>query len=442
MKTKSVKYLLLATLLFYSGCTTLKRYNCVSSNVTDNSVADVNLFGFRLSDSNPPASGKTLWDLSADAQSQLIKILNNRYTDNDLFREAMNFRYSDNQSDFHPDDYLNKDLRLIFSVSRSHEFLKKSSGGFVISPADRIDYLKITLSLPDGTPFHFRGWNMYSTEYGSIDIGDFSFSRTIDLDASAGLTAGKDNNKAELSAGGKSSATRKEEQKLKYRYLKINGKINSNKIEMEEEGSRETDLAGNIIADVTIEFNGFPETVAVISGLTDSTGKLSDANKLEVRFSEENVPLMETIADTIYAEMRLDYIYRNVAGREKTFPEWDDRIRFINGVVIKKIPVLAARDYVPGFYCIGAENAGKARELISLESPEGKGHKLIFRSYTEAVSFYDWLEWYFRSSRNRKNGLTIGIFSVKCGEKELTESNFSGEHSPEILPYYFGDKFF
>jgi hypothetical protein len=92
MKTKSIKYFLLVSLLIFSGCTTLKRYNCVSSNVTDNSVADVNLFGFRLSDSNPPASGKSLWDLSADAQSQLIKILNSRYPDNGLFREAMNFR--------------------------------------------------------------------------------------------------------------------------------------------------------------------------------------------------------------------------------------------------------------------------------------------------------------------------------------------------------------
>lgn len=442
MKTKSVKYLLLATLLFYSGCTTLKRYNCVSSNVTDNSVADVNLFGFRLSDSNPPATGKTLWDLSADAQSQLIKILNNRYPDNQLFREAMNFRYSENRSDFHPEDYLNKDLRLIFSVSRSHEFLKKSSEGYVISPADRIEHLKITLSLPAGTPFHFKGWNMYSTEYGTIDIGDYSFSRTIDLDASAGLTAGKDDNKADLSAGGKSSVTKKEDQKLKYRYLKLNGRINSNKIEMEEEGTRETDLAGNIIADVSIEFDPFSETVTVFSGLTDSTGKPRDADKLSVRFSEENVPLIETIADTIYAEMKLDYIYRNVAGREKTFSEWDDRIRFINGTVIKKIPILTARDYVPGFYCIGAAGYGNERELIRLESSAGKGHNLIFRSYAEAVSFYDWLEWYFMSSQNRKKGLTIGIYSVMWHEKELTESNFSGENSPEILPYYFGDKFF
>ena len=106
MKTISGKYLFLFSLLFISGCTTLKRYNSVLPRVTDNSVADVNLFGFRLSDPNPSAQGKTLWDLSADAQSQLIKILNNRYPDNQLFREAMNFRYSENQSDFHPEDYL------------------------------------------------------------------------------------------------------------------------------------------------------------------------------------------------------------------------------------------------------------------------------------------------------------------------------------------------
>ncbi|MCU0388505.1 MAG: hypothetical protein MUE71_07860, partial [Chitinophagaceae bacterium] len=77
---------------------------------------------------------------------------------------------------------------------RSHDYFTLSPDGSTLSAADRIEYLKIALSVPRETPFHFTGWNLFSTEYGTIDIADISFSRTIELGATAGLTTGKDAN--------------------------------------------------------------------------------------------------------------------------------------------------------------------------------------------------------------------------------------------------------
>ncbi len=173
-----------------------------------------------------------------------------------------------------PESYINKDLRMIFSVSRQRNTGDKDNPpGIELSPADRIEYLKITLSIPDHQGFRFTGWNMFTTEYGTLDIADVSFSRSIEIDASGVLTTERTASADELSAGGKSSASRREDQEIKYRYLKLNGRINSNSVEMEEEGTRETDLTGNIMADIAIEFERFPEIITDFEGLTDSSGR-------------------------------------------------------------------------------------------------------------------------------------------------------------------------
>ena len=42
---------------------------------------------------------------------------------------------------------------------------------------------------------------------------------------------------------------------------------------MEEEGTREIDLTGNIMTDVSLEFERFPEMLTDFSGLKDSSGR-------------------------------------------------------------------------------------------------------------------------------------------------------------------------
>jgi hypothetical protein len=82
-----------AVALITCSCTTLKRYDSVQSSGTDNNLANIDLFGFEVSRARPETGIKTLWDLSADAQSQFIKILNSRFPDNEKFIKALSYEY-------------------------------------------------------------------------------------------------------------------------------------------------------------------------------------------------------------------------------------------------------------------------------------------------------------------------------------------------------------
>jgi hypothetical protein len=431
---------ILCYLLFIAGialtfsCSTLKRYSSVQPTGTDNALAGVDLFGFTLSEAKPENGNKTLWDLSADAQSQFIKILNARYPDNDEFLRAMSYEYLKNEVQSLPYNYISKDLRMIFSISKQRDYGNRDNPSRLkLSPADRIEYLRITLRIPDDSGVKFTGWNMFTTDYGSIDIADVSFSRSFEIDASGLLSADNKETGRELSAGGKSSSGRREDQEIKYRYLKLNGRIGNNEIEMEEEGTREIDLTGNITADLSLEFDKFPEMITEFINLKDSTGRFNRPEKLTVRHSDALVPRMEKIRDTVYADLRMDYVFRNVVNGQKTFPEWDDRVKFYKGSVTKTIPLFASSDYVPDFYCIGTNKEPGRREIIKLSFQAGKEYDLIFRTCQEAAGFYDWLADYFSKTENRNKTINIGRYGLKFSDGDFTADRLAG---CTILPCY------
>jgi hypothetical protein len=333
-----------------------------------------------------------------------------------------------------PDDYVSKDLRMIFSISKQRAYINNyEHSGVELSPADRIEYLKITLRIPDDTNVRFTGWNMFTTEYGAIDIADVSFNRSLEIDASAFLSAdGKDNSR-EVSAGGKTSASRREDQEIKYLYLKLNGRINSNKIEMEEEGTREIDLTGNIMADLSLEFDRFPERITGFIGLKDSSGRFNQPERLIMQHSDIIVPGMENMKDTLYADLKMDYIFRNVINGQETYPEWDDRVRYLNGSVSKRIALFTSNDYVPDFYCIGKDKDPDNRNIIKMSSPGNKEYDLIFRTYTEAKAFHEWLSDCLSRPENRNRTISIGECILRFRDGEL-----KGEMSSDlgIIPYY------
>jgi hypothetical protein len=417
-------------------CSTLKRYKSVDTPGVNNSLAGIDLFGYRLSGATPENAGKTLWDLSADAQSQYIKILNSRYPDNDRFIEAMSFEYLNEEARPVSEDFVSKDLRLIFSVSKIHDYRKDLIASQPdLSSADRIEYLKITLNLPESAPVRFTGWNMYTTEYGSVDIADISFSRTLELAASGTLLSDKNKSGGEISTGGKSLVSSKEEQSLKYRYLKLNGRLNYNEIEMEEEGIREVDLTGNVIADVSVRFEKYPEILTAITGMKDSSGKYNDPGKFGIKYYDVNVPGMERLKDTIYANLKMDYLFRNVLKGRRTFPEWDDRIKYYSGTVTKTIPLFTSDDYVPDFYCIGTALPGN-RDVLKLSAPSGKVYSMIFRTRPEATAFQEWLIDYFKNVPDNGKPLRIGEQTLKFRDGDLTGKLFAAHSGFMVLPWY------
>ncbi|MCK5737220.1 MAG: hypothetical protein KAH21_12120, partial [Spirochaetaceae bacterium] len=342
----------------------------------DNGLVDVELFSARLSGETAIVQEKNLWTLSANAQTRLVQILDERYPDNEHFMSAMSGSFG--SSEVSGPDLTRKDLRMIFSIhkNRDYSLLNDASGRF--SPADRIEYLKFSLEIPDTYRLRFHEWNHYATEYGEIDIADVSFSRSLDLSMD-GSPGGAD-------LGSDASLVRSEKQELSKRYLKLNGNISKHRMVIEAEGTREVDLTGNVTADVSLVFDGFSEIVMVPVFVSAGSGALELS---ALNFIHMDVPAMADAPDTIYAILSLDYIYRHVQLGWETFAEWDDKVEHYQGKVSKKVPLFLKKDYLPRLFCIGTDQ-GEKHALKFRKSPE-KEYLLQFRAYQDASRFLDWL---------------------------------------------------
>jgi hypothetical protein len=364
-------------LLTISGCTSVKRFKSAEFMGPDNSLVDVELFSARLSGKTVMTEEKNLWTLSANAQTRLLQILDERYPDNEHFMSALSGNFE--SSEVQEQELCHKDLRMVFTITKNRDYLLLNESGGRFSPADRIEYLKLSLEIPDIYKLRFNEWNHYVTEYGEIDIADVSFSKSLDLSVD-GSPAGAD-------MGTDATLGRSEKQVVSKRYLKLNGNISDHKMAIEAEGNREVDLTGNVTADVSLVFDGFSETVMVpvFVGAESGAMELSALNFIDVE-----VPAMADAPDTLYAMLNMDYIYRHVQSGWETFAEWDDKVEYYKGRVSKKVSLFRKKDYLPRFFCIGTDQVEKSA-LKFLKSP-GKEYLLQFKTYQDASRFLEYLQ--------------------------------------------------
>ncbi|TFH24511.1 MAG: hypothetical protein E4H10_10550 [Bacteroidia bacterium] len=369
------KILLLAgllLLLLLTACTSVKRFKSADYRGTDNALVDVELFSSRLAAESVPQQEMNLWNLSANAQTRLVQILDERYPDNAQFMNAMSRNYQ-LSGDSPAEVFTRKELLMVFSINKQRDYPRINDSAGRFSPADRIEYLKLTLEIPEENNLRFTRWNRYATEYGEVEIADVSFSRSLELDAS-GDPGGVD-------LSGKASLNRSEKQVIETRYLKLNGSLSETQVVLEEEGTRGTDLTGNISADISLEFGGFPERVVVPF--------FSDSGGMVIQFNDVLVPALELAPDTLFAKLTLEYIYRHVQSGWLTYAEWDDKVEYYEGTVHKRVPLFTKQDYLPGFYCIGVEQ--EERIALKVKHENGKEYLMQFLNYPSASRFLEWL---------------------------------------------------
>jgi hypothetical protein len=404
-------------LLAVGACTSVKRFKTVAYNGEDNSLVDVELFSARISDDPVAVKEKNLWTLSANAQTRLVQILDERYPENDQFMSTMSGSFGTGEAP--QQDLTRKDLRMVFTISKNRDYslLNDPQGRF--SPADRIEFLRLSLHIPENYNLRFHEWNRYVTEYGDIDIADVSFSRNLDLslDVSPG---GSD-------LGSEAALGRSEKQVVSRRYLKLNGSISDHLIVIEEEGTREVDLTGNITADVSLLFDAFPELVMVpvFTTVEDGSSVFSALNLVDVL-----VPAMSDAPDTLYAELRLDYIYRHVASGWNTYAEWDDKVEYYQGSISQKVPLFSRNDYLPHFFCIGSDRGGK--DALKFSKSQEKEYLLQFRDRKDASRFLEWLQ---NPSRQQSDTVFIGSSKLLYKGDPITPEEVI-QNQLKILPVY------
>lgn len=406
-------------LLTITACTSVKRFRSADFKGEDNSLVDVELFNTRLSPEPGVVQEKNLWTLSANAQTRMVQILDERYPDNEQFMDAVSGSFGGNE--LIVQDLTRKDLRMVFSISKSRDYSRLNDASGRFSPADRIEYLKLSLEIPDSYNLRFNQWNRYATEYGEIDIADVSFSKSMDLSLE-GSPVGTD-------VGYDATVARNEKQVISKRYLKLNGSISDHMAVIESEGTREVDLTGNVIADVSLVFEGFTELVVipVFSDMGEGAGATEVAT---LKFVDVVVPAMEEAPDTLYAVLSLDYIYRHVETGSKTFAEWDDKVEYYQGNVNRKVPLFLKKDYLPRLYCIGNDQSEK-RALKFRHTPD-KEYLLQFRDYHDANRFLGWL---LNPARKQSDPVYIGRKELLYEGAPITPGEVV-ENQLKVLPVY------
>ena len=411
-----------------TGCHSTKRFKSASYKGEDHQLVDMALFGTRLDKDIPEDRGNSLWDLSASAQTQLIQILHERYPDNAAFIAAMNRSYR-------PDgegpvlDFTRTDLQMVFSIARTgdHSLLGDPGGKF--SPADRIESLQFSLALSPETALSFEGWNRYATEYGEIRIAETTFSTSMEME---GQVSGE---LAEGSVG--HAASRTEKQEIRSRYMKLSGSISDHLLEIRQQGTRECDLEGNVLADVQLAFEAFPEKLCIpLYG----EGQGTDLLPVELSFLDVVVPRMEELPESISASLEFEYVYRHVKSGWKSYQEWDDRVVYYKGRKQKEVILFEKADIQPGFYCIGNERGyaeNQQGHRLRVRTPGGAEYPLYFFNLEEARRFFNLLAAAARRVHADADlPVTAGSHTLLFGSDVLSWSMLVSGPDLKVMPVY------
>jgi hypothetical protein len=398
------------TILSLIGCTSVKRFSSATYKGTDPSLVDMELFSANFEQVGNDTRESNLWDLSAGAQTQFVQILDRRYPENDQFMEALARTYPEEWSQS-PGSLTEKKLRMIFTIRKKRDYtvINDASGRF--SPADRIEYLRFRITLPESDHLRFTQWNRFTTEYGEMEIAGVTFSRSLQVEGEGTL--------GEVEVGTRGILGRNEQQELRSRFLKLNGSMGDRWIEMEEEGTREIDLTGNVMADVQLRFDGFPEKLAVPIFETNGEELPGLPRVKGLILKEVLVPWMKEAPDTLRALLQVEYIYRHVQAGWKTFQEWDDQVEYYSGTLEKEISLFTRSEYVPAFYGIGTRSGGSGG--LRVRSRNGNEYPLQFGSYQEASQFRDWLYTLEGPGPVRCSGYTLLYGATPLRTEKLTE---------------------
>ncbi|MFO7935862.1 MAG: hypothetical protein R6U78_17490, partial [Bacteroidales bacterium] len=114
--------------------------------------------------------------------------------------------------------------------------------------------------------------------------------------------------------------------------------------------------------------------------------------------------------------------------------EWDDHVEYYTGSLRKEIPLFHRQDYVPSFYCIGTE--GQERKIVKIRSGTDRTYPLQFRSYSDALRFFDWLRGHSDSREVPGDKITIGQDTLVFDGIPLTREQVSYETGLKVMPVY------
>lgn len=396
----SIKIGVVIALLITSSCSTiLKRHTALRKSQTNNDLVKISMLSTSFAETPQTASFKTVFDLSDKGQSMIFSNRNNEQAS-----EILNQKFQQQQQQGKPKtiDLTTKNVRITFSINRDVSFDKSNLNAF-----DRIENLKYKFELSSTATdngIKFSKWNKYTTEYGTLDIGTLEynqgFTANLDIAGEIGANYGSkstqkidENNSTESSTtlGPKVSAigklgyaqSKKENQTIKQRLIQLTGEFNNKSFSIHQQGNRETELAGNVSLDLTINLPKDEMLIASFGNLFDSKLNRKDAKDVSLNLIRYYIPDVSKINGGIKGKLSYDFAVRHIICGAKTFAEFDDRVRYVTGQKDTNDVVLIEKDDLTTttYYLTIGDNPLQIGGTITVQ----------FLDYTEALELKTWL---------------------------------------------------
>lgn len=362
-------------------------------------------------------NSKTVYDLTGEGQKAYIKVIGEK-TKNDIgqFTDAMNQKFFEDEDNSGIEDISQRKLHIVFSVSQK-DFYQLFPQKF--SLGDRIEYLKMTLTLDTPYVFKFSNWDQFNTQYGQYNIAGRSFTGTkeININPSIPFTAGA------LSLGSldkKSELT--ESDSLKRRFVLLNGVLQDDSLTIEQSGTPEINLTGNSSTDVTMDLRSsdFSKDITQSFVFDNLKTKKGFSAPKDVGISKD-VIIYPQLSKDITANLTCTYSYRHIiyGHGDDTQAESDDDIQYYHGTTNSQKIILINKDEItqqlPRWGILIGNNSLMAHDTIELKDEE-----LLFSTFSDADNF---LEWLLYTRRSVKSG-TVTIDKYQFITKDIDDKIF------------------
>lgn len=437
--------IILAGIVMFSSLSaqkTLRRYKRLKSGEVNNELVNLSTTSSKISNASQEASFKTVFDLQDRGQAALlegkttkesIELLNNKFLEKKTTEKSQI-------------DLTTWDIRIVFSISRDVIYSDKKS----FSAYDRIENLNYSFQLDKSLKniVQFKEWNKYTTEYGSIDIGTLEYNESFKADFGivGKIGASKSGKKTETTdsevnensylLGPEVSAnigtgfnnSWKENQTIKRRYIQLTGTFNENSFSIHQQGTRETELAGNVSLDLKVKLPTDEVIISAFSNLYEKNNIANIDTVVKMNLIRYVIPDVNALPSGVFGRININYAVRHIDGKARTYAEFDDVIKYITGENTHNDTIIKKEDIIIPIYFIKL-NKGETNK--SLTYKDDISNKVIhFTSYENALNFKSWLIEYGLKNSNNKieisnreisfDGISISKSMMSDNAKNIT----------------------
>jgi hypothetical protein len=275
--------------------------------------------------------------------------------------------------------------------------------GSLAKPADRIDSLTVTLTLPGDSIASFTSWDRFDSAYASFNVGSATLKQsrklTINRDETETrnlpLSAGTDVNVFKFTP--EISNELNESAAYSVRRLSLGGALSEKKAELIQEGGPNVNLFGTSVATVSLRLDAQESLQQVFRLTLTKDSKPAAPADVAIERCLANYPKR---AEPIKATVAGTAILRDVQSEDGTVSEGDDVVK------LRQMPIAASNLDLVDSATLEAKLYGLARcertkddtecTFVEIENPATSGtpnstEELRVESFSAATELRSWL---------------------------------------------------